>query len=165
MKLTANLSYKSLTQLLKDIEAYQNQLKTKCDEFAKRLAEYGSSVAGQAFNMGGLGIIPPDVTMSVERMDDGKYSIVANGTTVCFLEFGTGLYAGNPSDKYAAQMPFRVEPGSWSKEHGGTWQDWLDQGKDPNAYPFNAYPVRGMLQAYNAMVDNAERIAREVFSK
>lgn len=163
MKLTATLSYKSLSQLLKDVNAYKANFERKIDEFVEELARRGRVIAGQYYHWGNLSPIPPDVEVTYEKTGEHTYSIIANGTQVCFLEFGTGVYADS-SHEYASKMPFVVEPGSWSIHHGMTYYRWL-ANPHKGEYKYNGYPVRAMLITYNWMRDHASEIAKEVFSR
>lgn len=163
-RLSANLSYKSLTQLLKDIEDYQkNWLPRKVDEFASELAKVGRDEASRLYSQGGGSPIPPDVTVTAVKLEDGKYAIVANGTQVCFLEFGAGVYATS-SHPYSSEVPFEVYPGSYSENHGHTFEDWLNSNS-PNKgeYKFNTVPTRALLSAYNEMVRRSREVAQKVF--
>lgn len=156
MKLTATLSYKSLSQLLKDVNAYKTNFERKVGEFLEELASRAAQQAEYEFD--------GQVVGSYEKVDDNRYSIYANGEEIGFLEFGTGVYADS-SHPYASGVPFRVAPGSWSNEHEGTWERWLAKGNDPGEYPYNMLPLRGMLRTYNWMRDHAPEIAKEVFSR
>lgn len=156
MILNIDLSYESLTRALQEIEAYQKSFNERVSVFLDGLAKFGATVAQDEFG--------PDVNLTVEKMDDSHYAIVANGDQVCFLEFGTGVYADS-SHQYASRVPIKVYPGSWSEDHENTYQRWLARGNDPGDYPYNTLPIRGMLHAYNAMRDRAPQLAREVFGR
>lgn len=156
MKLTANLSYKSLSELLKEVNKYKANFDRKVDEFLAELAARAAERAEYEFD--------GQVTGSYEKVDENRYRVLANGEEIGFLEFGTGVYADG-SHPYASAVPFRVAPGSWSNEHEQTWERWLAKGNDPAEYPYNMLPLRGMLRTYNWMRDNAAEIAKEVFSR
>lgn len=163
MILNIDLSFESLTRALQEIEAYQKSFNERVSVFLDGLAKFGATVAQDEFG--------PDVNLTVEKIDDSHYAIVANGDQVCFLEFGTGVYADS-THQYASKVPFDVSPGSWSNQPGhgghypgGNYQGWLDLGLDPGDYPYNTLPIRGMLHAYNAMRDRAPQLAREVFGR
>lgn len=155
----------SIDSAIKELEEFARDLPSKNEEFLRRLARKGNDVAATLFQYGNQNPIPGNVKMTYYAVDDHTWVIEASGTQVCFLEFGTGVYADS-GHKYASQMPFEVRPGSWSDEHGKTYQDWLNN-KDPNKgeYRYNGYPVRALLSAYNYMKDSAEALANEVFGR
>lgn len=154
MKYEVSLDYKSLDKLYSDIITYQYNLKQKNEEFAEKLAELGRGDAQAAFG--------PGVVVTKERIDDAHYAITANGERVCFLEFGTGVYV-DTHHPYRMKVPFGVYPGSWSEDHMRTYQEWEANGRQ-GEYRYNMSPRRGMLEAYNRMVDYAKTIAEEVFA-
>ena len=156
MRLTISLNSKSLTAALKMIQEYKKDFETKLNRFVERLATEAAAMAQDEFGS--------DVTVTAVQVDGTHWSVVANGEQVCFLEFGTGVYADSSHD-FAQRVPFNVYPGSWSEEHENTYQRWLAKGNDPGEYPYNTLPIRGMLRAYTWMKDNAERIAIEEFNK
>ena len=86
-----------------------------------------------------------------EAYPDGTgFYVNAEGSHVCFVEFGTGVYT-DADHEYASKVNIGVYPGSWSEKHAQTWQAWLAAGKDPYAYPYNHRPKYGMMHAMHAM--------------
>lgn len=163
MKLTVSLDYDDLSRALREINAYKKSFNAKVDEFLRRLCEYGADIAQEQFNTDrGKNPIPNGLVMvGYEKVEDNVYRLIANGEQVCFLEFGTGVYAGN-GHPYAKTAPVKVYPGSYSEDHGGTYADWINKGAQ-GEYRFNGYPTYAMLTAYNMMKDYALELAREVF--
>lgn len=151
--ITASLDLASIDAALEEVNNYINSFTAKCEEFAKRLAEYGSDVAGLLFGKG--------TVMTVEKVSDGVYTITATGKRVCFLEFGAGVFSDS-SHPYASEVPIKVYPGSWSEDHENTYQEWVDNGMQ-GWYRYNQLPHYAMLTAYNRMVDYVPKLAREVF--
>ena len=154
--ITASLDAASIDNAIKAIEEYEKDFLRKCDEFTRQLAEFGGKAAGTIFGEA--------VQMSVVKEKDYVYSINANGERVCFLEFGTGVYADS-SHPFAPTSGIDIYPGSWSDVYGaGKWHQWVyEWHKNPNEFPYNRVPRRALLKAYNAMVDNAGQLARRVF--
>ena len=141
-----------VAQMQKNLEAW---LKEKNNIFLQRLCEEGKKVAESLFGS--------TAVLTIDKIDDNTYSLTASGEAVCFIEFGTGVYA-DKAHPFALEMPFKVEEGSWSETLGaGTWGRWIASGKDKNKYPYNRMPKRPMYEAYKQMQKLTEEIAKEVY--
>lgn len=55
--------------------------------------------------------------------DSNSVMVMAEGEGLLFIEFGTGT----PADE-SQGVRFGYGAGSWSADHAGTYQDWLDSG-------------------------------------
>ena len=66
---------------------------TDSDKVAEKVAERGAEIARENYGK-------RHVVVSVERVDDADYKIVARGHNVAFEEYGTGVYARG---SYAAE--------------------------------------------------------------
>lgn len=104
------------------------------------------------------------VTLTVEKASDG-YVLKAQGDAVCFLEFGAGV-AADDDDIFAAEVPFAIEPGSWSSSVFGSGEfakygSWHFGGVKYTQIT----PVKGMHNAYNKICREAQRIVNEEMSK
>lgn len=78
--------------------------------------------------------------------------IVAYGRSILFVEFGAGAEAGGSpyADKSA-----EFTPGSWSEEHGGTYQAWVEEGA--YAYPDGSYwYAQPPAHAFDTIIDNMD---------
>ena len=105
-----------------------------------------------------------------------KYSIVADGDEVCFIEFGAGVYADG-SKGFAPQasqsLGFRVAPGSWSMSPEGSKEflktDAADQyGYDKGPIPladweYNQEARMGLWRAYTEILASFDEVGKEVF--
>ena len=130
-------------------------------KFLERLAEIGKEAAQGAY--GGA------IKVTVEPIENGM-SIIANGKAVVFLEFGAGATV-NTGNRYASQMGFPVERGSYSDQSIGP------DGRPPGEYTRSGYrqwhigntvvtevqPRNGMEHAYQAIIESIHSVAREVF--
>ena len=90
-------------------------------------------------------------------------SIVASGTDVLFIEFGTGDSAGVMDALYDA-VPPEVGQGTWSATHAQMYTRygfWVFAGTIYHETP--PHPV--FYYAYRDMVQAIPRIAREVFAR
>lgn len=142
-----------IAKMQHDIMAW---LKAKNDEFLQRLLEEGKRVAERYFGNA--------VTVTVDKTATG-YALVAEGEAVCFLEFGTGVYAEPVGDVFEQYMPFTIEAGSWSESEfgAGTWSRHIANGGTPENYPYNRQAKHGMWEAYKTILESADRIAKEVY--
>ena len=103
------------------------------------------------------------VDVEAQKIGDG-YAIIASGERVCFIEFGTGIYAIGHMNALAneAKLGFKVEPGSWSMTEGmRTWADYEDR---PSQYPYNRPARPGMYEAYKAIQRNIVQWAKEAMA-
>ena len=92
----------------KELEDYKKWLKEKTQEFVKALADEGMQISRAKFQSATYDGTN-DVSVSVESMGENKAAVVAIGSSVLFIEFGTGV-------KYPDSHP---EAGKFGFEHGG----------------------------------------------
>ena len=125
------------------------------------------------------------VKVTWERSETGngmQFKIVAKGREVCFIEFGTGVFAesGHPFAD-SSKLGFVVAPGSWSMLDPEGKKEYLqtDRASDyinpatgapypPGPVPlpeweYNREQRPGLLKAYNAIINKFEQVAKEVF--
>ena len=173
------LSVASLRALEKQLEDYEKSLVSKCEEFVRRLAESGISVAKQ--NTGGFGryivfetklepneygckgvLIATETGKIVSewKLADGTIKS-ADVSPLLMVEFGSGWRAENPMDiPGVGQGTFpgqkhATEPGGWS------WQDL-----DGNWH--HSYGISPKTPMYKASLEMREEIistAQDVFGK
>lgn len=154
-----SLSVNGLQSFIRELESIKTDLADKEAEFLKELAKVVADSLDESYG----GKIP----VTTEPFADGDrrgYVIKVEHEALGFIEFGAGMYSGYGS-VHADDMPFNVYPGSWSEEHAGRWQEWLDEGKDPVDFPYNRYPVNAIPKAYNALVSNVSFLARKYFGE
>lgn len=150
-----DISSAGIKELQKGLADFDKWVKQKSDELCKRLAEMGAQKAeinfAAAYYDG-----PEDHAISVESRGDGSYAVVASGTTVLFVEFGSGLIG------YGHPEPHGMGPGTYPGK--GHWDDpngwWYAHGKHSHGNPPN-------MPMYNTVKDlemELERVVREVFA-
>lgn len=100
-----------------------------------------------------------NIVCEVEEIPNG-YIVRAAGEPVFFLEYGTGPSAG--TGPILGTAPVSTAPGSWSAEHAGTYQAWVDAGM-PGPYRYEHAPRAGMYYAFRAATENVQKAAEEVF--
>lgn len=152
-KITLELSLSSCKDALNELKRYQNVIKPKLDEVCKRLAEIGAEEARNRVR-GNYG--NTDITITVEKIDNG-YKIVASGTDVYFIEFGTG---DQVSAHYDTSVP--VGWGTWSVAHKQMlyrYGFWTYKGEELTG----TEAEKPMFYAEQKIRQEEERVAREVF--
>lgn len=98
-------------------------------------------------------------------VSDGGYSFTlhADGQQVAFVEFGAGAEAGVGLYPYTKSEPSDdFEPGSWSKEHGHTYQAWVAAGY-PGIYEYEQPPTRAFDTTISDFPQLVKESANEVF--
>ena len=162
MKITMELSAKSVGEAIKQLRQYEKHLDEKVDELCRRLAEEGVEAAKAN--------VPVDTGwlqsgISVERVGDKDYLVVSAGKYAAFVEFGTGVVG---QGSYAGELPsgYTYNDGQTPAAH---------DPMDPDAwFYYDAYGVRRRTKGHAAqpyMLDTAEyirasvmEIAKEVFA-
>jgi hypothetical protein len=160
----------TLKNAISEIDAYQKEIDRKNKEFLYRLALIGGKEASVRFSQAmyaGLN----DVKVSVEEIENG-YAIIANGSAVGFIEFGTATRHENyPNDSLFTPPP----RGSYGKGQGDSSKypnGWVYRGEQGNAgRPIrdNLYrtygnpPARALYDSGKTMREEILTIAKEVF--
>lgn len=181
--IVANLTVESLNNLIKELEEYKNNFQKEVDFILKKLCKVCERIFLEEYTAGTADandfrkahttkrkadgtedfheVEMPDIR--TEEYHDGDtfgYVITAEGKDVCFLEFGTGMYAGFGSEDTDG-LSFEVYPGSWSETHEHTYEHWLKKkGKSPYDYPFTIYPRNAFAKAYAEIKINAYHLVR-----
>lgn len=154
--MTINLDLNNVQAAIDALNKYADDLDRKAKEITYRVASVG---ADEVVRVDGESVVS-----WVEPTEDG-HSMIAQSPAIVFLEFGTGVRTESDAP-YADKVSVNVWPGSWSDEHEfKTWQHWIESGKDPELYPYNRYPKRGMYWAAQRMKRDAKDIAKAVFSE
>lgn len=162
MKIVINpLDKKSVAAALKMVQRYKTDFEKKEAEFARRLAEIGVTVAGGIYSVADYDG-EHDVSVYMVKTNNG-YSVMADGTTVGFLEFGTGVR--NP-EWDGADLEYTPPPhGSYGKGHGKQPYGWWFKSQEYGVtmHTYGNPPAEGMLTARNEIVQRVAQIAREVW--
>lgn len=163
MKIKVRLSDAGLRDAERQIQEYKTTLNKKAQEFAKALADKGLDVAKIRFaNAEYAG--SNDVSCHVEQ-NGAACSIIAEGKSVAFIEFGTGVM----HSAYGGELPNGVgEHGTYGKENG-KHKRWYYYGESGNAgTPVKEVDGKGQLNYTNgndaamAMWGAVEEIASQV---
>ena len=162
MKIVINpFDKKSIAQAEKLVRQYKKDFEVKEQEFCRRLAEIGVSVASAGFSTADYDGVN-DVVVSMEKTATG-YNVVASGKTVGFIEFGTGV---RYPEWDGSDVEYTPPPhGSYGKGQGknphGWWFKQAEGGMARHTY--GNPPAEALLTARNQMIENVVSIAREVW--
>lgn len=152
----------SIDRAIKYLEKYDKLVEKAADAYTEELANIGREAAYYAYHSN-------STSLDVEKTDKG-HKIVANGSQVVFLEFGTGA----PTETHELSAPLEakidISPGGWSRKEGtGKLARWIEAGFDITTPPWNQYnmePRHGMLEAFKAIQQGAKdaaKVAEKVF--
>lgn len=153
--MTINVDLNNVQAAIDALEKYAKDLEDKANEITRRVASVG---ADEVVRVDG-----ENIATSVEPTENG-HAMVAQHPAIVFMEFGTGVRTESDAP-YADKVSVNVYPGSWSEGHANTWEEWIESGKDPELYPYNHFPKRGMYWAAQRMNREAKDIAKAVFSE
>lgn len=158
MKRTVNCDPAGIKKAVRDFEDHRkNGFVKLVEKTMGDICERFTEVASEAFG--------PAVAFSSQKVGDFAYEITAfapdGKVLVTFLEFGTGAYVDS-AHEYADDVEFNVYSGSWSEEHKNTWFEWINAGKDPEKYPYNHLPRRGMLKGMEAARKYVHNMAKRI---
>lgn len=150
-----DLSTAGINQLTNGLKEFDKWIERKTEELVSRLAEMGATKAevnfSSAYYDGNY-----DVSVSVEERGKNTYAVKASGTTVLFVEFGSGLIG------YGHPEPHGFGPGTYPGK--GHWDDpngwWYAHGKHSHGNP----PSAAMYNSVKELEMELERVVREVFA-
>ena len=156
-KITVPLSTSGIERLQKELSDYRQWQKQKAKELAERLADLGVKVASIQFERGSY-LGDKDVSVTAEPKGNG-YIVRADGTSVLFIEFGTGITYGFGHPE--------------AQEHGmgpGTYPDGKGHWNDPRGWyipggqhTYGNPPAMPMYTARKTIEEELPRIVKEVF--
>ena len=154
------LTNKSIDKAIKELNKYAAWVQTKEAELRSRLAMLGATVASIQFSRA---IYNGSNDISVRVDDTGSVAVIyAEGESVAFIEFGTGIKHGYGHPQAGE---FGFGPGTWSDgpEGKGHWDNehgwWYGSGQHTYGNP----PAMAMYSAVKEIAENVTQIAREVF--
>lgn len=162
MKIVINpFDKKSIARAEKLIQQYKKDFEVKEQEFCRRLAEIGVQLAGDIYSVADIDG-EHEFSVYLQKTSDG-YSVIAEGRTIGFLEFGTGIR--NP-EWHGDGLDYTPPPhGSYGKGQGKNPWGWWFRGSDGAVaqHTYGNQPAEAMLIARNQMIEQVTQIAREVW--
>ena len=167
-----SLNAESIEAAIKYLEQYKENLKESADQIVSSLAQLGYSVAASiianhVFNGDTLS------SLSVERVDDGRYILSAASQALLFLEFGAGLVGGgNPlASEFGFGPGTYPGKGHWDDPHGWFYPTddsrlIVKYGKDGQGlgHSYGTVPAMPFYLADEKIKQDTLRVAREVFA-
>ena len=161
-KIVVPLSVTGINQLQDELKEYQRWQQERAKELAERLAVLGGTVASirfkRAFYKGMM-----DATVSVVAIPDG-YKVVANGESVLFIEFGSGVTYGSG---HPEAQEFGMGPGTYP-DGKGHWNDpngWYLPKSAGGGHTYGNPPAMPMYEARKQIEQELPRIVKEVFTR
>lgn len=154
-----DLSTSGIKELQDGLKEYDKWLKRKSDELAKRLADMGAVKASLEFSRA-IYTGDEDHEITVEPCEGG-YKVRATGSTVLFVEFGTGLIG------YGHPELHGMGPGTYPGK--GHWDDpsgwWLPRDKDGHSqHTYGNPPNMPMYNTVKELEQELARVVKEVFA-
>ena len=98
--ITVSLNENSINTAIKELQQYKQWLINKTYELLNALSEEGIRIASAKFETA-IYDGTNDVTCKIEHLEDNSVAIVAIGSAVLFIEFGTGIKYPNSHPEYA----------------------------------------------------------------
>lgn len=160
-KVRVQLSTAGIEQLEKELQEYRKWQEAKAKELAERLATLGASVASIRFARATYTGIK-DTTITVEQIANG-YAVKADGESVLFLEFGSGITYGGG---HPENSEFGMGPGTYP-DGKGHWDDprgWWIPKSAGGGHTYGNPPAMAMYEARKTIIRELPRIVKEVFS-
>lgn len=162
-RVSVPLSTSGIETLQNELREYESWQKRKASELARRLAELGVRTATIRFNAVDY-VGARDAVVTAEPNENG-YTVKANGKSVLFLEFGTGLHGyGHMEDRQ-----YGMGPGTWSDGPNGKghWDDpkgWYLPRSEGGLHTRGNPPASAMYEARKTILRELPRIVKEVFT-
>lgn len=164
-RITVNIfTGEGIDEALRAIEEQKQRIDGKVKELCERCASVGATVASLQFAR-----VPytgkRNVNVHVEEISNG-YVVKADGESVLFLEFGSGIKFSNDihpeSAKYgmgAGTYPIPPGKGHWNDPKG--WYIPKDKG---GGHTYGNPPAMAMYEARKEIERRLHELAREVFN-
>lgn len=169
------VSIGNISEALKQVEEYQKSLEKKQKEFLRRIAETGTAEATIQFEQAQYDGENDVVVHEPEWVNDNTIIVKASGSSILFIEFGTGVHYGTPQHEKTEE--FGYERGGYG-HHRGKHDFWYYKG-DPGTNGEEArnpeMAARGLIfthgnpanrcmwEASKKMRSELLQIAKEVF--
>lgn len=160
-KVVVPLSVSGVQKLQDELKIYQRWQKEKAVELAQRLAMLGASVASIRFSRA-IYTGPKNTSVTVEAIPKG-YRVKANGESVLFIEFGSGVTYGSA---HPEAQEFGMGPGTYPNGKGH-WDDprgWYLPKEKGGGHTYGNPPAMPMYEARKQIEQELPRIVKEVFS-
>lgn len=155
------LSGRGIEKVIKEVENYKQWLAQKSEVLCERMATLGATHASLSFSRAAYTGIK-DAQITVEPTAKG-YVVRAEGESVLFVEFGSGITYGSGHPDAAK---YGMGPGTYP-DGKGHWDDprgwWLPKEKG-GGHTFGNPPAAPMYNAVKTIESQLKQIVKEVFS-
>ena len=161
-QVTFPLSVSGIERLQRSVEEYQRWLKDRSEKLLDRLAEEGYQIASAKFAQA-VYDGTNDVFVSTENRGANIRAVVAVGSSVLFIEFGSGVTYGYG---HPEANQYGMGPGTYP-EGKGHWDDprgWHLPKEKGGGHTYGNPPAMPMYEARKAIEQELPRIVREVFT-
>lgn len=161
-KIVVPLSVKGIERLQREVEEFRKWQLERANVLLERLAMMGATGASLRFSRAvytGLN----DVEVTAEKTDKG-YKILASGSAVLFIEFGSGVTYGGG---HPAADEYGMGPGTYP-EGKGHWDDprgWYLPKSKGGEHTFGNPPAMAMYETIKDLEAELPRLVKEVFSR
>lgn len=161
-KIVVPLSVSGIQKIQDELKEYQRWQKDKAKELAERLAMLGASAASIRFSRA-IYTGEKDAVVTVEAVPNG-YKVKADGESVLFIEFGTGITYGFG---HPEAQEFGMGPGTYP-DGKGHWNDpngWYLPKSAGGGHTYGNPPAMPMYEARKQIEQELPRIVKEVFTR
>lgn len=160
-KIVVPLSTDGISSLQKELAEYRRWQRKKAKELATRLAMLGASVASIRFTRAVYSGMR-DANVSVEAIPNG-YTVRAEGQSVLFIEFGSGITYGYGHPEAAENG---MGPGTYpdGKGHWDAPRGWWLPKSAGGGHTYGNPPAMAMYEARKTIERELPRIVKEVFA-
>jgi len=154
------LDPESIDNAIREIERYKNSLQSKVEEILSQLAVMGMEVVDYAY--GGN-----DEEYEISCIVNGNNAmIIAEGSEVVFLEFGTGVYTEDHTYEMETEGLPPIFAGSYSQTEGtGQFRAGHEYWYYNHKRYVGSIPMRGFYMASKEIREQAVQVAIKVFKK
>ena len=150
-----DLSTAGIDELIHGLSDSKTWLRRKTDELCRRLSDIGAEKAEINFSS----VIydgPEDHAIDVVSNGPNSYAVRASGSTVLFVEFGSGLIG------YGHPEPNGYGPGTYPGQ--GHWADPNGWYYAHGQHSYGNPPNMPMYKTVTELEQSLEQVVREVFS-
>ena len=158
------LDARSIERAIRELEDYKEWVAQKTELLCRKCADLGFTVASANFSGAFYGMGNNDVSVTLEPTNKG-FKILASGESVCFIEFGAGVYY-NGVEPYPMERPAGVVGiGEFGAGHGKQDGWFYTDENGEKQYTHGNPAAMPMYNAQKTIREMLTQIAKEVFAE